>query len=56
MAFYIRGDVPDLLSLHIDVMDHSLGALAASKVGFIQHEPIRELIRLRLGALCLQSD
>lgn len=45
MGFYIKGDIPDLLSLHIDVMDHSVGTLAASKVAFIQHEHIRELIR-----------
>jgi CRP-like cAMP-binding protein len=45
MGFYIRGDAPDLLSLHIDVMDHSVGTLSASKVGFIQHEHLRELIR-----------
>ena len=51
MAFYIAGDIPDLQSLHIDVMDHSLGTLAASKVGFIQHEHLREMIRRhpRLG-------
>lgn len=45
MGFYVKGDVPDLLSIHIDVMDHSVGTLQASKLGFIQHEHIRDVIR-----------
>jgi CRP-like cAMP-binding protein len=44
MAFYVPGDIPDLLSLHIDVMDHSLATIVASKVAFIPHDPLRRLI------------
>jgi len=40
MSFHISGDVPDLQSLHIDVMDHDLGMLQAGKVAFIPHAAI----------------
>jgi len=43
MSFHIPGDIPDLQSLHLEVMDHSLGTLVPSKVGFIQHDHMREL-------------
>jgi len=42
-AFYIPGDLPDLQSLHLEVLDTSLGTLTPSKVGFIQHEVLQEL-------------
>jgi CRP-like cAMP-binding protein len=44
MAFYVPGDIPDLLSLHIDVMDHSLATIVQSKVAFIPHDALRRLI------------
>jgi CRP-like cAMP-binding protein len=44
MAFYVPGDIPDLLSLHIEVMDHSLATIVASKVAFIPHDALRRLI------------
>ena len=44
MAFYVPGDIPDLLSLHIEVMDHSLATMVASKVAFIPHDALRALI------------
>jgi CRP-like cAMP-binding protein len=45
MSFHIAGDIPDLLSLHLAVMDHNLGTLAPSKVGFIAHPDLQRLIR-----------
>jgi CRP-like cAMP-binding protein len=45
MSFHIPGDMPDILSLHMAVMDHSLGILSRSRVGFISHESLREVIR-----------
>lgn len=53
MGFYMAGDIPDLQSLHLTVMDHSVGTLAPSKVGFIQHDAMRDLIRRypRIGDL-----
>jgi CRP-like cAMP-binding protein len=45
MSFHIAGDIPDLLSLHLRVMDHSLGTLAPSRVGFIAHKSVRQLMQ-----------
>jgi CRP-like cAMP-binding protein len=44
-SFHISGDIPDLQSLHIDVMDHSLATLTPSRLAFIQHDDLRSLIR-----------
>ncbi len=38
LAFHIAGDIPDLQSLHIEVMDTNLGTISACKVAFIQHQ------------------
>ncbi|WP_375458999.1 Crp/Fnr family transcriptional regulator [uncultured Enterovirga sp.] len=43
MAFHLAGDVPDLQSLHLRVLDSSLATLTPCKVGFIRHEAMREL-------------
>lgn len=45
LSLHIPGDIPDLHSLHIEQMDHSLGTLTASRVGFIPHEAVRRLSR-----------
>jgi CRP-like cAMP-binding protein len=45
MAFHIPGDVPDLQSLHLKTLDNSVGTITRCKVGFIQHETLRELCR-----------
>ena len=45
MSFHMPGDIPDLLSFQLHVMDHSLGTLTRSVVGFIPHGAIRKLIR-----------
>jgi CRP-like cAMP-binding protein len=42
-AFYIPGDIPDLQSLHLEVLDSSLGTLTPCTVGFIQHEALHDL-------------
>ena len=44
-SFHIPGDIPDLQSLHLDVMDHSLSSLSACKAMFIPHETVRHLAR-----------
>jgi CRP-like cAMP-binding protein len=49
LSFHIPGDVPDLQSLHLEVMDHSLGTLTAAKVAFIPHDVVRALIRAHPG-------
>lgn len=50
LSFHLAGDVPDLLSLHLAVLDHGLAALTTCSVALIPHEPIRALTR-RLPAL-----
>jgi CRP-like cAMP-binding protein len=52
-SFHIPGDIPDLQSLHLEVMDHSLGTVVASKVAFIPHDTVRAFIRAhpRIGDL-----
>ena len=45
MSFYIPGDIPDLQSLHLEVMDHSLATVVTSKVAFIPHEVVRSFLR-----------
>ncbi|MBX9911906.1 MAG: Crp/Fnr family transcriptional regulator [Beijerinckiaceae bacterium] len=45
MSLHIPGDVPDLHSLHIEKMDHSLGTLTPALVGFIPHEAVRRMTR-----------
>jgi CRP-like cAMP-binding protein len=44
-SFHIPGDIPDLQSLHLTVMDHNLGTLVRSKVAFITHDNMRALLR-----------
>jgi len=43
VAFNIPGSIPDLQSLHLETLDTSVGTLAPSKVGFIQHEALHKL-------------
>lgn len=45
MAFYIPGDIPDLQSLHLDVMDHNIATLVPSKLAFIPHAALHEATR-----------
>jgi CRP-like cAMP-binding protein len=44
LSFHMAGDIPDLQSLFLTVMDHSLGTLVPSKVVFIPHASIYEVI------------
>ena len=43
-SFHIPGDLPDLQSLHVPVMDHSIGTLTEATVALVPHESLRELI------------
>lgn len=38
MALHVPGDIPDLQSLHLEIMDNSLATISPCTVGFIQHE------------------
>jgi CRP-like cAMP-binding protein len=44
MSFHMSGDILDLHSLALTVMDHNLGTLVPSKVAYIPHESIREVM------------
>jgi CRP-like cAMP-binding protein len=47
LSIHIPGEIPDLMSLFLHVMDHDLSTLTASRLGFIKHENLRELHRRR---------
>jgi CRP-like cAMP-binding protein len=49
LSFHYPGDVPDLQSLHLKTMDHSLASITAARVAFIPHEAVRALFRERPG-------
>jgi CRP-like cAMP-binding protein len=44
LAMHTPGDLPDIHSLFLDVMDHNLGATADCEVMAIPHEGMRDLI------------
>lgn len=44
-SFHIPGDIPDLQSLHLKTMDHSLCALTAARVAYIPHAALAEAMR-----------
>jgi CRP-like cAMP-binding protein len=45
LSFHQPGDIPDLQSLFLPVLDHEIITLGECKLGFISHGPLRELIR-----------
>src|SRR5215207_1128432 len=43
-SFHLPGDIPDLQSLHLRVMDHSLATLTPSRLAFISHESLTKVM------------
>jgi CRP-like cAMP-binding protein len=43
VAFHVPGDMPDLQSLHLNVLDNSLATVTPCTVGFIKHEDLRRI-------------
>ena len=43
VAFGIAGDLPDLQSLHLKVLDISIGTLTQCRMGFITHDDLHDL-------------
>jgi CRP-like cAMP-binding protein len=43
VSFGTAGDIPDLQSLHLKVLDISIGTLTTCRMGFITHEALRDL-------------
>jgi len=44
-SFHIPGDIPDLQSLHLKVMDHSLMTMTPCKLAFIPHQSVTDMMR-----------
>lgn len=49
LSFHFSGDMPDLQSLYLRTMDHSLASVTAARIAFVPHEAVRALIRTREG-------
>ena len=43
LAIHTPGDIPDLQSLQLKVMDHSLGTLTPCRVAFVAHKDLHEI-------------
>ena len=43
LAFHLAGDIADLQSLHLRVLDNSVSTITPCRAGFIQHEALRDL-------------
>jgi CRP-like cAMP-binding protein len=44
LSFHIPGEIPDLQSLYLKTMDHSLATLTNARLGFIQHRTLFDLM------------
>jgi CRP-like cAMP-binding protein len=47
LSIHIAGEIPDLQSLHLHVMDHDLVTLTECTLGFVGHVALRSIIRRR---------
>lgn len=47
LSIHIPGEIPDLQSLHLKVMDHDLMTVTPCLLGFITHEVMRDLTQQR---------
>jgi len=45
LSIHIAGEIPDLMSLYLEVMDHDLMTLTPCTLGFISHQAMRQLYR-----------
>jgi CRP-like cAMP-binding protein len=43
VSFNLPGDIPDLQSLHLTVLDNSISTISPCRVGFIPHEVLRDI-------------
>jgi CRP-like cAMP-binding protein len=43
MAIHVPGDIPDLQSLHLRVLDNSVATMSQCTVGFIQHDDLHQV-------------
>src|SRR5690349_7973299 len=47
VSFHFPGDLPDLQSIYLKSMDHTLASVTAARVAFIPHDAMRALTRAR---------
>jgi CRP-like cAMP-binding protein len=54
LSFHLPGEIPDLQSLHLMVMDHSLGTLTPGVAAYIAHAALNEVLgkSATLTSLC----
>lgn len=45
LSYHVPGDVPDFQSLHLGVLDITIATVSPCRVGFVQHEAVRALLR-----------
>lgn len=43
VSFSIAGDIPDLQSLHLEILDTSISTISTCRVGFVTHEALRDI-------------
>lgn len=44
VSWHVPGDIPDLYSLHLGVMDHTITTLGPAVVGFMPHQPLLSML------------
>jgi CRP-like cAMP-binding protein len=44
VSWHVPGDVPDLYSLHLNLMDHNITTLGPAVVGYIAHDVLNEML------------
>jgi CRP-like cAMP-binding protein len=49
MAYHVAGDIPDLQSLYLKVLDNSVSTVSNCRVGFVQHDAMRALFHAHPG-------
>lgn len=47
LSFHVAGDIPDLQSLHLHVLDHDVASLGPCSVAHVAHVHLRELVTER---------
>ena len=45
MCYHVPGDVPDFQSLHLQTLDISIATVSPCRIGFVQHDAVRTLLR-----------
>jgi CRP-like cAMP-binding protein len=49
LSIHLPGDMPDLQSLYLELMDHSISTLTHAVMGFVSHQSLRTLIERHPG-------